>query len=90
VVKASRSPRLENVARSSRGLVVERRQERIVKGLDEHIVNEVFHRLAAPAMGECHGRNMHRAAPTGVDLGNNIHTAPSMVGCGCWRFTPPY
>ena len=43
-------------------LVVERRQQRIVEGLDEYIVDEVLHRLAAAAMGERHRRHMHSAA----------------------------
>ena len=37
-------------------LILERSEQRIVEGRDEHVVDQVLHRLAAAAMGERHRR----------------------------------
>ena len=43
-------------------LIVQRREQRIVEGPDEDVVDQILHRLAAAAMGERHRRHMDPAA----------------------------
>ena len=58
-------------------LILERRQQRIVEGRDEHVVDQVLHRLAAAAMGERHRRHMNLAERSGADGRGDVHSAAS-------------
>jgi hypothetical protein len=77
-------------------LVLEWRECRVVEGADENVVDEVLHRLATTAMGECDGFDVHPAKATGGD-GLRASDDGLMHGSGChadaWRLvrlSPPY
>ena len=58
-------------------LILERRQRCIVEGPDEHIVDQILHRLAAAAMGECHRRHVDLPQNSRADARSNVHSAAS-------------
>jgi hypothetical protein len=55
------------IAQGHACLIAERFEQRIVKGADKDIVDEVLHRLAAAAMRERHGVDRQRAEPAPGD-----------------------
>ena len=61
VVNASRSPRRLRSAEIEARLILQRREQRIVEGAHEHVVDQILHRLAAAAMGERHRRDVDAA-----------------------------
>ena len=65
------------------GLVLQGGQGRVVEGAHKDVVDQILHRLAAPAMGKRHFRHMQLAEPPGPGRGDGAHAAPS-------RRTPPY
>ena len=65
------------------GLVLQRRQGRVVEGAHKDVVDQILHRLAAAAMGERHLRHIEPAEPAGAGSGDGAHAASS-------RRMPPY
>jgi hypothetical protein len=65
-------------------LVLQRRQQRIVEGAHEHVVDEILHRLAAAAMRKGHGRDVDPAERSRADWRGDIHWAVSRC------LSPPY
>ena len=57
-------------------LIVERREQRIVEGAHEDVVDQVLHRLAAAAMGERHGRHVDAAQRSSADGRGDVHATP--------------
>ena len=72
-------------------LVIERRKQRVVERLQKYVVDEIFHRLAAAAMGKRYRRHMDLAARPPGNKRSDVHAAPtSMAASLRCRFTPPY
>ena len=65
------------VAEIETRLILERRQRGVVECPDEHIVDQILHRLAAAAMRERHRRHVHLAQGPGADAGSDVHCAAS-------------
>ncbi len=58
-------------------LIVQRGEQRIVERPDEHVVDQILHRLAAAAMGERHGRHMDPAQRPCAKGRDDVHSAAS-------------
>ena len=89
VVKARRSPCAASDAQVEARLVFHRVEKGVVEGGDEHVVDQVLHRLAAAAMGEGDDGNVEASAFARQGRqGRAVQGAVHATSLGA--LTPPY